>query len=176
MKKLWKGYYDVIIFIVAFTSLLLWGCNPNPKNLFDRALSFSPQGFTTLERRIVASNITFDDFPVNDEKARMLHLKLQKSETETVYSVRLIECSNNTNAWKVYYGWAKQNFGTFKALLNAFPYLYGKISGMLGKEFYTVWVYAQRVYIINGPDEETVKELEKLFKKYIKGVEPSDMV
>jgi len=176
LKRLWKGYGDVIIFVVAFVSLLLWGCNPNPKDLFDRALVFSPSGFIVTERRIVASNISFNSFSVEDENSRMLYLEMQKEDTQEIYSIRLIECGSYAVSWKTYYKWAKEMFGTFKALLNAFPYLYGRVSGELNGMFYIAWVYAQRVYIIDGPNEETVKEIEKRFKKYIKGMEPSDVV
>lgn len=176
MKRLWKGYGDVIIFAVAFVSLLLWSCNLNPQDLFDRALVFSPSGFIVTERRIVVSNISFNGFAVEDENSRMLYLEMQKEDTQEIYSIRLIECGSCGISWKAYYKWAKEMFGTLKALFNAFPYLYGKVSGEIHGVFYIAWMYAQRIYIISGPNEKTVKEIEKRFKKYIKGIETSDVV
>ena len=147
--------------------------------LFSKLLKFSPLGFEVVDRRLSTTDVNFEGvYPRHDENNRMLKMVLTYDRDEGIreeYIVILMECEGILDTWSVYYRWAKEKFGSFKALFNAFPPIYAYIEGRVDDTYYVTWIKFKRLFSVKGPDKERVRDLYKLLKKFMSVAEPSGM-
>jgi len=163
-----------IILLVFFTVGKVCASEP-----FSKLLKFSPLGFEVVDRRLSTTDVNFEDvYPRHDENNRMLKIVLTYNKDEGTrekYIVILIECGGILDTWSMYYRWAREKFGSFKALFNAFPPIYAYVEGRADDTYYVTWIKFKRLFSVKGPDKEKVRDLYKLLKKFMSVAEPSGM-